>query len=596
MARISTATIQDIVEHTDLLEVVSARVTLKKRGHQHWACCPFHQEKTASFSVNPTKQFFYCFGCGSKGNAIDFIMQHDRLDFVDTMQLLSETTGIALEHAAADSAQLAKTAGIYAVLHAASDYFQLHLRTHQLAIDYFKSRGISGKIAKHFQLGYVAAVSAADLCQALTQPKTQLIEGGLIKAAADDPQRYYCMFAKRVIFPIRDVRGREIGFGGRALSPQQMPKYINSPETAVFHKAHELYGLYEALQASRQLDYVVLVEGYMDVVALAQHGEWKAVASLGTAIGERHFQKLWRYTGHVVCCFDADKAGQQAAWKSLLCVLPLMQAARRVSFIHLPAGEDPDSFIGRFGLQRWQQLLQQAEPLSVFMFRYLQQQYSLEHLDDRAKFAHKSMQLLATVPHGLYKNMLLQELSQLTTIPREQLQDAERLQAMTAGNAASATALASRLALAGQASESQFSLLERCLGLLVQQPNLAHKVDSLSWVDGLQLPYKHLIKDIVLYCQQHEQASLGGMLACCQQDDKLKALLADVSFAYQDFSHQAREQEFLHVLQQLGVSRLQQKIAYLLQQAKLQKLSQAQKAELQQLIRQKSALSVGDIG
>ena len=427
MARISSATIQDIVEHTDLLEVVGARITLKKRGHQHWACCPFHQEKTASFSVNPTKQFFYCFGCGAKGNAIDFIMQHDRLDFVETMQLLSEATGIALEHAAADSAQLAKTAGIYAGLHAACDYFQLQLRSHQAAVDYFKSRGISGKIAKRFQLGYLPAVSARDLSQVLEQPITQLIEGGLIKAAADDPQRYYCMFAKRVIFPIRDVRGREIGFGGRALSSQQMPKYINSPETPVFHKAQELYGLYEALQASRQLDYVVLVEGYMDVVALAQHGELQAVASLGTAIGERHFQKLWRYTGHVVCCFDADKAGQQAAWKSLVCVLPLMQAARRVSFIHLPAGEDPDSFIGRFGLQRWQQLVQQAEPLSTFLFRYLQQQHSLAHLDDRAKFAHHSMQLLATVPHGLYKNLLLQELSQLTAIPREQLQDAGKL-------------------------------------------------------------------------------------------------------------------------------------------------------------------------
>lgn len=586
MSRIASATIQDIVERSDLVQFVRARISLKKRGPQYWACCPFHQEKTASFSVHPQKQFFYCFGCGAKGNVIDFLIQHDRLDFLEALQLLAERAGIELKQDAA--AQRVSSTPIYNCLQAAATYFAQQLPKHAEVVKYLKQRGLTGKTAKHYGLGYAPMQSVAQLAQLLAPHGDQLLAAGLSKVSSRNEAEHYNLFKQRVMFPIRDVRGRCIGFGGRVLQSAQQPKYLNSPETAVFHKAQELYGLYEALQSNRQLDCIILVEGYMDVIALAQQGESRAVASLGTAIGEKHFQKLWRYTDHVICCFDGDQAGQAAAWKSLACVLPSLQGSRRVSFVHLDAADDPDNYVMQHGLAAWQQLLRKAEPLSGFLFRYLQQQHPLDHLDDRVAFAHVAQRILKPVPAGLLKTALLKQLAQLTGLEMKQLLAAETDQGVQHQRP-----LASRLALAHE-PHGQLNIIERGLALLIAQPELAHKWPKTVAMKYLKLPNLDAFLEIIDYCLLHEKPSLGAMFACCQSRPELKDLLVRASFAYQDFSPAARGHEFEHVMMQLQQLALQGEINNLLLQAQQAGLSLQQKSRLQQLICQQKQLKVGE--
>lgn len=589
MSRIPAELIQDIVQRCDLVELVSSRIKLKKRGSQYWACCPFHQEKTASFSVHSVKQFFYCFGCGAKGSAIDFIMQYDRLDFIETMHMLAEKVGVALQYQEGNPQQ--QTAPIYACLDAAKGYFQQQLPQQPTVIAYLKQRGLTGVIAKRYQLGYAPKLSQSQLESVLSMPSEQLQSAGLCKRSQQSDNQYYPFFRQRIMFPIRDIRGRTLGFGGRVIQAELQPKYLNSPETAVFHKAHELYGLYEALQHNRQLDYLMLVEGYMDVISLAQHGELKAVASLGTAIGEKHFQKLWRHTSHIVCCFDGDSAGQKAAWKALQCALPLLQQGRQVSFIHLPSGQDPDSYIKQHGLRSWKALVQKAESLSDFFLRYLQQQYPLRHMDDRVAFAHHASKLITNVPVGLFKNALCRRLADLTQLDAEQLAEASLGHVAPDGQT---SALGNALALAQSQLEPR-NLVERALALLLQQPELAlQPTVDVQMLQQLKLPHAAILLEVMHHCLQSAQSSLGAIIARYQQQSSLKDLLCQLAFTYHELDPQSRSQEFLHVMFKLKQTVLEQKISGLMAQAELGVLSDEHKQQLQQLIFQKKHLKVGE--
>ncbi|MBA6418477.1 DNA primase [Pseudomonas neustonica] len=414
--------IDDLLGRTDIVEVVGARLKLKKTGKNYSALCPFHNEKSPSFSVSPDKQFYYCFGCGAGGNALSFVMDFERLDFPEAVEDLAKQAGVAVPREERSDRKQQNTprkdSPLYALLEQAAAYYRQQLRHHpkkQRAVSYLKQRGLTGHIAKTYDLG-LAPPGWDNLMSHLSRDTSEqkaLIEAGLVVENEDSGKRYD-RFRDRIMFPIRDSRGRVIGFGGRVLGDDK-PKYLNSPETPVFHKGQELYGLYEAKQQNRQLDDVIVVEGYMDVIALAQHGVTNAVATLGTATSEDHLKRLFRLVHSVTFCFDGDKAGKQAAWRALNSALPVLEDGRHVRFLFLPDGQDPDSMVREEGQQAFQQRVnEQAEPLTEYLFRHLSIEANPVSLEGKAHLAALALPLIDKVPGSLLRRLLRQSLAQIT--------------------------------------------------------------------------------------------------------------------------------------------------------------------------------------
>jgi len=415
--------IDDLLNRTDIVEVVGSRVQLKKSGKNYTACCPFHQEKTPSFSVNHEKQFYYCFGCGAGGNALGFIMDHDHLDFPEAVEELAKRAGVEVEREDSNSTTPQKPrqpvdSPLYALLTAASEYYRTALKSHpqrNAAVNYLKQRGVSGVIARDFALGF-APPGWDNLSKHLGGDSLQekaLIDAGLLAENADT-QRRYDRFRDRIIFPIHDSRGRIIGFGGRVLGDDK-PKYLNSPETAVFHKGQELYGLYEARKHNRQLNEIIVVEGYMDVIALAQQGLRNAVATLGTATSEEHIKRLFRVVPNILFCFDGDNAGRKAAWRALEATLSNLKDGQQARFLFVPDGEDPDSLIRSEGLEAFQaRIAQQSVALTEYFFTHLAEEVNLDSLEGKAHMATLAAPLIERIPGANLRALMRQKLTQLT--------------------------------------------------------------------------------------------------------------------------------------------------------------------------------------
>ena len=421
--------IDDLLGRTDVLEVVGSRIKLKKTGKNYSALCPFHNEKSPSFSVSPDKQFYYCFGCGAGGNAIGFLMDFERMDFPQAVEELARQAGVDVprEERGGRSGQRTprQDSPLYPVLEHAAAYYRQQLRQHtqrKRAVDYLQQRGLSGQIAKLYELGF-APPGWNNLMGHLATNTTEekvLIEAGLVVENPDSGKRYD-RFRDRIVFPIRDSRGRVIGFGGRVLGDDK-PKYLNSPETPVFHKGRELYGLYEARRQNRQLDDILVVEGYMDVIVLAQHGITNAVATLGTATSEEHLKRLFRIVNSVVFCFDGDNAGRQAAWRALQAALPTLEDGRHVRFMFLPEGQDPDSLIRQEGHDAFRaRMLQQAQPLTEYLFRHLAEEAPPNSLEGKAHLATLALPLIEQVPGSLLRRLLRQALQERTGMDLDSL-------------------------------------------------------------------------------------------------------------------------------------------------------------------------------
>jgi len=431
--------IDDLLGRTDIVEVVGARLKLKKAGKNYSALCPFHNEKSPSFSVSPDKQFYYCFGCGAGGNALSFVMDFERLDFPEAVEDLAKQAGVEVPREERSdrrqSSQPRKDSPLYALLEQAAAYYRQQLRQHQKkqrAVSYLKQRGLTGHIAKTYDVG-MAPPGWNNLMAHLAKDSTEekaLIEAGLVVENEDSGKRYD-RFRDRIMFPIRDSRGRVIGFGGRVLGDDK-PKYLNSPETPVFHKGQELYGLYEAKQQNRQLDDILVVEGYMDVIALAQHGVTNAVATLGTATSEDHLKRLFRLVHSVTFCFDGDKAGKQAAWRALNSALPVLEDGRHVRFLFLPDGQDPDSMVREEGQQAFQQRInEQAQPLTEYLFRHLSKEASPSSLEGKAHLAALALPLINKVPGSLLRRLLRQSLAQITGMDLDSVPTEKNTQSAT---------------------------------------------------------------------------------------------------------------------------------------------------------------------
>ena len=420
--------IDDLLNRTDIVEVVGSRVQLKKSGKNYTACCPFHQEKTPSFSVSQEKQFYYCFGCGAGGNALGFLMDHDNLEFPEAVEDLAQRAGVEVEREAAGHAprqpRQPVDSPLYALLSAASDYYRSALKSHpqrNAAVDYLKNRGVSGVIARDFALGF-APPGWDNLSKHLGGDSMQqkaLIDAGLLVENAES-QRRYDRFRDRIIFPIHDSRGRIVGFGGRVLGDDK-PKYLNSPETAVFHKGQELYGLYEARKHNRQLNEIIVVEGYMDVIALAQQGLRNAVATLGTATSEEHIKRLFRVVPNILFCFDGDNAGRKAAWRALEATLGNLKDGHQARFLFVPDGEDPDSLIRSEGLEAFQaRIAQQAVALTEYFFTHLSAEINLDSLEGKAHLATLASPLVERIPGANLRALMRQQLSQITGLAATQ--------------------------------------------------------------------------------------------------------------------------------------------------------------------------------
>lgn len=421
--------IDELLARTDIVEVVGQRVSLKKQGKDFTGLCPFHNEKSPSFSVSPDKQFYYCFGCQASGSALKFIMEFDRLDFVAAVESLAARAGMEVPRDGPIEApeRVERRKSIHQVLEQAADWYKEQLRQHpgrERAIAYLKQRGLSGEIARDFGLGF-APPGWNNLHSVLAKTNHErelLIESGML-IVNDDGDKEYDRFRDRIMFPIRDNRGRVIAFGGRVIGDDK-PKYLNSPETPVFHKGRELYGLYEARKRSRRLEQLMVVEGYMDVVALAQHGIGYAVATLGTATSDEHIDRIFRLVPNLVFCFDGDTAGQNAAWKALQATLPKLSDGRSARFLFLPDGEDPDSLVRTEGKDKFEARIAAAPHLPEVFFEHLQQDLDVTSLDGKASLSKLAMPLIAQIPEGVFKRLMLQQLSSVTGLDVEQLQQA----------------------------------------------------------------------------------------------------------------------------------------------------------------------------
>ena len=568
--------IDDLLARLDIVDIIDARVKLKKKGKNYGACCPFHNEKTPSFSVSQEKQFYHCFGCGVHGNAIDFMMEYERLEFVEAIEELASYLGLEVPReqrsggsfSSAPQASSQQKRNLYDLMGSIGQFYrsQLKLSSSKVAIDYLKDRGLSGEIVQKFGIGYVA--DEWDLVRKnfgqTTEAQDMLVSGGML--IENDNGNRYDRFRGRVMFPIRDRRGRVIGFGGRVLG-DGTPKYLNSPETPIFHKGKELYGLYEVLQAYREPPQVLVVEGYMDVVALAQYGVDYSVASLGTSTTGDHLQVLFRQTSTVVCCYDGDRAGRDAAWRAMENALPYLNDGRQLKFMFLPDGEDPDSYIRKYGKEAFEQQVADSMPLSEFMFNSLTQQVDMTSKEGMAKLSTLAVPLIDKVPGGTLRLYLRELLGR-----RLGLVDERQLQQLISKQGKTEQKLQPH-------KEIKRTPMREVVALLIQNPSYASLVPDLTSVRELTIPGLSLFVDVLDKCQAHPHINTGQLLEHWRNTQN-EALLSRLASWDIPLDEDNQEEIFLDSLDKILAQCVEKQIDTLQAKARSVGLSAEEKREL----------------
>lgn len=558
--------IDEVLSRTDIVEIIEARVALKKTGQNYSGLCPFHNEKSPSFSVSQDKQFYYCFGCQATGTALKFLMEHDRMEFRQAMEYLAQHVGMEVpDERQVDRGASERRKSIYDVLEKSTEFFREQLKSHaqrQNAVDYLKGRGLTGEIARDFGLGY-APPGWDNLMKKLATTNADrqlLIDSGMLTHVPEE-EKTYDRFRDRIMFPIRDLRGRTIAFGGRVLEADAKPKYLNSPETPVFHKGRELYGLYEARKRVRSLHRLVVVEGYMDVVALAQHGIGYSVATLGTATSTEHVQRMFRLVKQIVFCFDGDSAGTNAAWKALLNTLPAMEDGCTARFMFVPDGDDPDSLVRREGQEKFEQRLNQAMGLTEFFFTHLSEGLNLEAAEDRAALSKKAVPLIATIPEGVFRELLINELSEKTGLDNQRLLGATGLDREVPPPPPEFEAYgAEQVSVEAPQKSLQLSRIsEHAVSILLRQPEVANLLDDADLMKLDRVPAWQMLVELVRWVHQAQDPSPMLLLSHYQQTPYFEDLCR---LAEQDpmLSQDQLADEFLDTLRKmLQDSELQEK-------------------------------------
>ena len=469
--------IQEILNRIDIVDVVDQRVKLKKAGANYVACCPFHQEKSPSFTVSPSKQFYHCFGCGAHGSAISFLMEYDGLTFIESVQAIANQLGLAVPNDQSNSKKdTADDFKLEEILKKANQYFKKNLRSSELAINYLKKRGLTGAIAREFQIGY-----AIDDWQGLKkefekyeEPKLQT--AGLVQK--NDSGKIYDRFRNRIIFPIINAKGNIIGFGGRVINKDDQPKYYNSPETPLFKKSYEVYGLPQAKKGIREDNNILIVEGYMDVISLYQHGIQNAVATLGTATTIYHLKKLIRYTKKITFCFDGDHAGKEAAWKALNTAVEILEDNYEFYFLFLPEGEDPDTFITKNSIEDFKKYIDQATPLTEFIVRRLTENNDLTSQENKIKFINNFEPIYKRIKSNKYKIFLIKKIADLIHFSQREIEKMMNIQATD--NYSS-----SQQIKYSPSPKNSLTAKRKYILILVMKPEFFHKEDEIFFQSNL---------------------------------------------------------------------------------------------------------------
>lgn len=507
--RIPQQFIDELMSRVDIVDVIDSRLPLRKTGRDYVARCPFHEEKSPSFTVSPTKQFYHCFGCGAHGTALSFLMNHEHMEFGEAVRELAAKVGMEVPQSASHRSDSSSHQPLYFILEKAADFFRRQLRLHPQAVTYLKQRGLSGATAAEFAIGFAPA-GWDNLIRELGKSESDralLMEAGLIVKKNGDG--YYDRFRNRIIFPIRDRRGRVIAFGGRVLDKEDTPKYLNSPETPVFHKSKELYGLYEAQKALRHIDKLIVVEGYMDVVALAQHDIRHAVATLGTATSSDHIERLFRLTPEVTFCFDGDRAGRDAARRALENLLPVMREGRDARFLFLPEGEDPDSLIRKEGKHHFEGRIAQSVSFSTFFYEVLSKQADISSIEGRARLVELARPWLSKLPAGVLKHMMMIRLAELSQLSPEVVAHTLGIQGLQTGPGKAGQTRPRRVNSQQRPTKSP---IRSGIELLLHAPQLATAAGQAKRWQILNIPGLGLFISLLELLQAHPHLHSGAIL------------------------------------------------------------------------------------
>ncbi|MFY1027765.1 DNA primase [Actinobacillus seminis] len=570
--------IDDILARTDIVELIHSRVKLKKAGRDYQACCPFHHEKTPSFTVSPKKQFYHCFGCHAHGNAISFLMEYDKLEFIDAVEELAAMHGLEIPyekspHFAGNSVKNKRT--LYELMREIAQFYQQQLLKHIPPQHYLQQRGLSPEIIQRFQIGFVPNTSNAVLRKfgANVELQQNLFDAGML--SRNERGDVYDRFRHRIMFPIRDRRGRYIAFGGRVLGDEK-PKYLNSPECTIYHKGNELYGLFEALQVNDSPEMLLVVEGYMDVVALAQFGVDYAVASLGTATTPEQIQVAFRATEQLVCCYDADRAGRDAAWRALENALPFLEDGRQLKFIFLPDGEDPDTFIRQYGKAAFEDYLKNAQSLSDFLFATLSAQVDFSSPEGKTKLAALAVPLIKKVPGEMLRlslrNMLAQKLG---------IFDQSRLDHLIP-QAADSVHVAEE-----KKSEVKRTPMRVLIALLLQNPHLSQLVPNLAPLRVLNEPGLDLLEKLTALCLQKVGITTGQILEYWRDDKEYGSPLEILAVWDHLIDDDKVEDTFRETLKYFYLQLIDKNIERLIAKERAEGLELNEKQELAQLLMKK---------
>ncbi len=569
--RIPRVFINDLLARTDIIDLVSSRIKLKKQGKNYQACCPFHNEKTPSFTVSEEKQFYHCFGCGAHGNAIDFLMNYDRLEFVESIEELATLHGLDIPYETGvgfSQIERHQRQRLYQLMQQISDIYSTSLQqpAAENARNYLITRGLSNDVLLKFSIGY--AFPGWDnllkrFNQSLTDQET-LHEAGML--VTRDNGYVYDRFRDRIMFPIHDKRGRVIGFGGRVIG-NDTPKYLNSPETEIFHKGRQLYGLYQVLRNENEPKKILIVEGYMDVVALAQFHINYAVASLGTSTTAEHIQLIFRHTDNVICCYDGDNAGREAAWRTLETALPYLTDGRQIQFMFLPENDDPDTLVRKEGKQGFEQRITHALSLSTFLFDTLLPQVDLRTPEGKTKLSVLALPLISQIPGDTLRIYLRKQLGIKLGI----LDDTQLDKLLPRSNTDNLL-----IAKSSQLKRTKMRLL---IGLLVQHPQLAALVPTIQGLEKVAQSGISLFIDLVNTCQANPALTTGQLLEY-YRNNKFSKHLETLAIWNHMISEDMIEATFIDTLTNLYDSLLEQRLETLIAQERTKGLSSEEKKEL----------------
>ncbi|KAA0873564.1 DNA primase [Nitrincola tapanii] len=611
--RIPQQFIDDLLARINITDIVESRVKLKRSGKNYSGLCPFHKENSPSFSVSPDKQFYYCFGCGAGGNALGFLMEYERLSFPEAVEELAKIAGVEVPKETQHPLQPQREQQLkrqFDLLELAAQHFRQQLVTaaqNHPVKTYLQQRGISPQTADAFALGYAPAGWDHLLKQfsQAYQAKPETLESIGLVVHNPEKQRFYDRFRDRLMFPIRDMRGRVIAFGGRVLNDEK-PKYLNSSETDTFNKSRELYGLYEARQHNSSLQRLLIVEGYMDVVGLAEHGIHWAVATLGTATNAQHLTRLFKLVPEVIFCFDGDSAGRKAAERALEISLPIIQDGYSIRFLFLPEGEDPDSLVKLEGKEAFEARTREALPLSEFFFRHYSAEADLNSLDGRARFASRALPAIQTIPALLLKEMMRDRICEITGLGAEQLQSFVQLQqAQEPIITKAATVSTPRAELNPQShsllrpafspvlsSHKQPDLVQRVISLLLHRPDLAQGLPEAESLGSLQEAHIDLLIELINYFRANPENSLGTLLVDWQYSPSLSQhllLLNQIAHLAPIPAEANADAEIQDAFKRLLSRQQENRLDLLLKKARHTPLSSEEKALLNQLLQQKNS-------